>query len=75
LSRHWFLGIGANVYFLKTSINKKYDMVYTTANASYSQSGNLTGANKGVSNYSLYNDAKFMFISNILPSFKVHYLF
>ena len=75
LSRHWFLGVGANVYLLKTSINKKYDMTYSTSNASYSQSGSLTYAAKGVTNYSLYNDAKFMFISNILPSFKVHYLF
>ena len=75
LSRHWMLGIGASVYLLKTSINKKYDMVYSTANASYGPSGNLTGANRGLSNYSLYNDARFMFISNILPSFKVHYLF
>ena len=74
LSKHWVLGIGASVYLLKTAINKRYDMVYTTANASYSQSGSLTYAAKGVSNYSLYNDARFMFISNILPSFKVHYL-
>ena len=75
LSKHWMLGIGANVYFLKTAINKRYDMVYATANASYSQSGYLTNAAKGVSNYSLYNNANFMFISNILPSFQVHYLF
>ena len=75
LSKHWMLGIGANVYLLKTAINKRYDMVYNTANASYSQSGNLNYVSKGVTNYSLYNNANFMFISNILPSFKVHYLF
>jgi hypothetical protein len=75
LSRRWFLGIGASVYLLKTSINKKYEMVYSTSNASYSQSGNLNYVSKGVTKYSLYNDARFMFISNILPSFKVHYLF
>jgi hypothetical protein len=75
LSKHWVLGIGANVYLLKSVINKRYDMAYNTANASYSQSGILTYASKGVTNYSLYNNANFMFISNILPSFKVHYLF
>lgn len=75
LSKHWMLGIGANVYLLKSVINKRYDMVYNTANASYNQSGSLTYAAKGVTNYSLYNNANFMFISNILPSFKVHYLF
>jgi hypothetical protein len=75
LSRHWVLGVGANVYLLRSSINKWYNMAYAASNASYSQGGDLTYASKGVTNYSLYNDASFVFISNILPSFKVHYLF
>lgn len=75
LSKHWVLGIGANVYLLKSVINKRYDMANSTFSESYNSNGTLSSTNREVSNYSLYNNANFMFISNVLPSFKVHYLF